>query len=71
MSPPDPRSAAVTGLLHRCRQDDASATAELSAVLCGELRRMARGYLRHERAAHTLQPTALVHEAYAQLAGEP
>lgn len=32
-----------------------------------ELRRLARGYLRHEREGHTLQPTALVHEAYLRL----
>ena len=32
-----------------------------------ELRRLARGYMRNERPGHTLQPTALVHEAYARL----
>jgi RNA polymerase sigma factor (TIGR02999 family) len=35
-----------------------------------ELRRLAAGYLRRERSAHTLQPTALVVEAYLRLAGE-
>jgi RNA polymerase sigma factor (TIGR02999 family) len=36
-----------------------------------ELRRLAAGYLRHERPEHTLQRTALVHEAYLRLAGQP
>ena len=37
------------------------------ALLYPELRRLARGYMRNERTAHTLQPTALVHEAYTRL----
>jgi RNA polymerase sigma factor (TIGR02999 family) len=40
----------------------------LSPALYGELRRLAAGYLRRERTGHTLQPTALVHEAYMRLA---
>ena len=36
----------------------------------GELRELARGYLRRERSSHTLQPTALVHEAYLRLLGQ-
>lgn len=36
-------------------------------IVYGELRRLAAGYLRRERAGHTLQPTALVHEAYVRL----
>src|SRR5258706_9042301 len=36
-----------------------------------ELRRLAAGYLRGERSDHTLQPTALVHEAYLRLVGQP
>ena len=36
-------------------------------LLYPELRKLARGYMRNERTAHTLQPTALVHEAYARL----
>jgi RNA polymerase sigma factor (TIGR02999 family) len=39
----------------------------LSPVLYAELRRLAAGYLRRERVGHTLQPTALVHEAYLRL----
>lgn len=40
---------------------------ELMAVVYGELRRIAAHYLRSERPDHTLQPTALVHEAYIRL----
>lgn len=41
------------------------------AVAYAELRRVAAYYLRHERTDHTLQPTALVHEAYLKLNGGP
>lgn len=40
---------------------------ELVQLVYDELRRLARGYLRHEREGHTLQPTALVHEAYLRI----
>ena len=40
---------------------------ELMAAVYDELRRLARGYLRRERQGHTLEPTALVHEAYLRL----
>ncbi len=40
---------------------------ELMQLLYGELRRLAASYLRHERTGHTLQPTALVNEAYLRL----
>ncbi len=40
---------------------------ELMPAVYDELRRLARGYLRRERSDHTLQPTALVHEAYLRL----
>ena len=44
-----------------------NAPAELLPAVYDELRRLARGYLSRERAHHTLQPTALVHEAYERL----
>jgi len=47
--------------------DDAS-RAELMARVYDQLRRLASGQLRHERGDHTLQPTALVHEAYMRMA---
>ncbi len=43
---------------------------EVMAAVYEELRAIAGGYLRRERADHTLQPTALVHEAYGRLAGQ-
>jgi len=60
----------VTGLLQRWRDGDAEARERLMAVVYDELRRRAAGYLRRERAGHTLQPTALVHEAYLRLLGQ-
>src|SRR4029077_14299248 len=39
----------------------------LMPLIYQELRRLAGGYMRHERSDHTLQPTALVHEAYLRL----
>jgi RNA polymerase sigma-70 factor, ECF subfamily len=49
----------------RIPDEDAGA---LLAFVYGDLRRIAAGYLRHERPDHTLQPTALVHEAWCRLA---
>jgi RNA polymerase sigma factor (TIGR02999 family) len=59
----------VTLLLQRMRNGDETAGNQVLAVLYDELRRIARIYLAKERADHTLQPTALVHEAYLRLAG--
>ncbi|MEM7351245.1 MAG: ECF-type sigma factor [Acidobacteriota bacterium] len=47
--------------------DDALVAEELMPIVYDELRQLARGYLRGERSGHTLQPTALVHEAYLKL----
>src|ERR1043166_9273699 len=46
---------------------DPDAIEALTPALYTELRRLAAGYLRRERVGHTLQPTALVHEAYMRL----
>lgn len=59
----------VTALLGRWNEGDASALQELLAVVHSELRLLASGLLRNERPDHTLQPTALVHEAYLRLVG--
>ena len=45
--------------------------AELNASIYKELRKLAAAKMRLERGGHTLQPTALVHEAYMRLAGQP
>ena len=60
----------VTGLLRAWGQGDLYALEELLPLVYEELRRRAAAYLRRERADHTLQPTALVHEAYLRLVGQ-
>ncbi|QDU69749.1 sigma-70 family RNA polymerase sigma factor [Engelhardtia mirabilis] len=60
-------SEQVTQLLERVRGGGDEALGELLPALYDELRRMAAGQLRKERANHTLQPTALVHEAWFKL----
>lgn len=57
----------VTQLLLSWREGDAEAPERLMPLVYDELRRLAREYLRRERADHTLQATALVHEAYLRL----
>lgn len=58
----------ITALLASWSSGDASALEALTPLVYAELRRIAEGYLRLERAGHTLQPTALVHEAWMRLA---
>lgn len=57
----------ITGLLAGVRRGDASAERELPKLVYGELRRLAKGCLWRERPDNTLQPTALVHEAYLRI----
>ena len=57
----------LTQLLIQWREGDKAALDALVTVLYGELRRLAVGMLSDERRDHTLQPTALVHEAYLRL----
>jgi RNA polymerase sigma factor (TIGR02999 family) len=57
----------VTALLLSWSAGDRDAPARLMPLVYDELRRLARGYLRRERADHTLQPTALVNEAYLRV----
>ena len=57
-------------LLGRIGAGDRSAAQELFPLVYDELHRLARRYLDGERADHTLQPTALVHEAYLRLVGQ-
>ncbi len=59
----------VTRLLIKWREGDAEALEELTPIVYGELRRLARHYMRAERQDHVLQTTALVHEAYLKLVG--
>src|SRR5499427_7877780 len=57
----------VTQLLVKWGGGDKAALEELMPLVYSELRRLARNYLRRERQNHTLQPTALVNEAYLKL----
>jgi RNA polymerase sigma factor (TIGR02999 family) len=65
----DDQSGLVSQLLHHWSQGDEAALAELLPLVYGELRRVARLHLQGERPDHTLQSTALVHEAYLRLLG--
>lgn len=60
----------VPVLLERLRGGDETVLNDLVAALYGELHRIAARQLRGERPAHTLQATALVHEAYLKLVGD-
>ncbi len=59
----------ITLLLQRIGKDNDNTPEELLAAVYDELRRLAYGYMQNERSDHTLQPTALVHEAYVRLVG--
>ena len=61
------QSQPVTDWLIQWSQGDESALEKLTPYVYEELRRLARSYLRNERPDHTLQATALVHEAYLRL----
>lgn len=60
-------AGAVTQWLKRWRAGDAKALDRMLPLIYAELRRLAAAQLRHEAAASTLQPTALVHEAYLKI----
>jgi RNA polymerase sigma factor (TIGR02999 family) len=62
-----PPTEEVTRILQEWNDGDANAAARLMPLVYEELRRRAAEYLRHERPDHTLQATALVHEAYLKL----
>ena len=59
----------ILELLERVRTGDPAALGELTPTLYGEMRLIAARHLRGERANHTLQATALVHETYLKLLG--
>ena len=60
----------VTQLLEQYRGGDKQALDKVLPIVYDELRQLARLYINRERAGHTLQPTALVHEAYMRLVGQ-
>ena len=60
----------VTVILNRARQGDPQAAEELLPLVYDELRRVAAGRMANGSPGHTLQPTALVHEAWLRLVGK-
>jgi RNA polymerase sigma factor (TIGR02999 family) len=66
---PDDQSGQVTELLQQWKQGDDQALQALVPLVYKELRRLAHYHLQSERSDHTLQSTALVHEAYLRLLG--
>jgi RNA polymerase sigma-70 factor, ECF subfamily len=63
-------AAHFAALLKGLQGGQKDALDRIMPLVYAELRRMADGYLRQERDGHTLQPTALVHEAYLRLVGQ-
>jgi RNA polymerase sigma-70 factor, ECF subfamily len=61
----------ITGLLADWSSGNQAALDRLLPLVYDELRRLASGYMRHERANHMLQTTALVHEAYLRMVSSP
>jgi len=60
-------SSQIVVLFQKLRAGDPGALDELMPQVYGELRRMARSFMRRQRPGHTLQPTALVNEAFIKL----
>jgi RNA polymerase sigma factor (TIGR02999 family) len=66
-----PGTDPITELLQKLKTGDRDAEDRLIALVYNDLRRLAERNLRNERPEHTLQATALVHEAYLRLTGKP
>lgn len=64
---PTPASADITILLEQWKSGSTAAGEAVVSMTYDEMRRLARGYLRRERAGHTLQATALLNEVYLKL----
>jgi RNA polymerase sigma-70 factor (ECF subfamily) len=62
-----PAPGDITAILKQWGEDRQSALDRLAPLVYSELHRLAAGYLRRDRPGHTLQPTALVHEAYLKM----
>jgi len=63
----EPSPGEITRLLNELRSGNRAAEAKLIPLVYDELRRRAAHYMQHEQPGHTLQPTAVVHEAYLRL----
>lgn len=60
----------LSHLLRRWSEGDSGALEQLMPLVSGQLRRMAKRYMRQQPSGHTLQTTALIHEAYLRLVGQ-
>jgi len=67
---PDDANGQVTELLQNWKQGDEKSLHDLLPLVYNELRRLAHYHLQSERSDHTLQSTALVHEAYMRMMGQ-
>ena len=67
---PNQPMSEVTQILDQIQRGDPAAAADLLPLVYRELRQLARHRLSKEKAGQTLQPTALVHEAYLRLMGD-
>ncbi len=67
MPEPDPAADAITQLLNAVRRGESCAAHDLMPAIHAQLRRIAAAKMAAERSGHTLQPTALVHEAWLRL----
>jgi RNA polymerase sigma factor (TIGR02999 family) len=65
-----PGTAEITGILQAWERDPKAALERLTPLVYEELHALAAAYMRRERPDHTLQPTALIHEAWMRLAGQ-
>lgn len=68
--PPQPTPGELTWLLQRADSGDTSAAGLILPLVYSELRKLAAAKMARESSAHTLQPTALVHEAWLRLGGD-
>ena len=68
-TPPTEAMNDLTRVLERIQQGDAKAADQLLPLVYEELRKLAAAKIAHEQPGHTLQPTALVHEAWLRLGG--
>jgi hypothetical protein len=64
-----PMAGHITQILKGLGDDRAAASEQLAPLVYAELKKIAASYMRSERPDHTLQPTALVNEAYMRLVG--
>ncbi len=63
-------SQPITAMLQEFASGDKKALDRMMPLVCAELRKLAGRHIDRERSDHTLQPTALVHEAYVRMVGQ-